>query len=70
MPTAPNVELRAGAEVVPLPAVVAPGTYTVIVTFPNADRPFSYGALVATAGRAYEINCRASMLTCRMRELP
>ncbi len=64
------VELLVQGANVPLPADVAPGTYTVVVTFPNADRPFAYGELVALAGGAYEITCRASMLTCRTRELP
>ena len=67
---ATRVELRAGAAALPLPAKIPPGTYTVMVTFPNGDRPFSYGELIASAGGSYEINCRASMLTCRTRELP
>ena len=67
---ATHVELRTGAATLALPAEIPPGTYTVMVTFPNGDRPFSYGELIASAGGSYEINCRASMLTCRTRELP
>ena len=67
---ATRVELRAGDQALPLPSEVAPGTYSVIVTFPNGDRPFVYSELVASAGHTYEITCRASMLTCRTRELP
>ena len=67
---ATRVELRAGDQALPLPAEIAPGTYSVIVTFPNGDRPFVYSELVASAGHTYEITCRASMLTCRTRELP
>ena len=67
---AARVELHTDANTLALPARVPAGTYDIVVTFPRADRPFTYGRLVATAGGAYEITCRASMLTCRTRELP
>lgn len=67
---ATRVELLTRGEPIALPAEVAPGTYSVLVTFPNGDRPFVNGELAVKAGAAYEIRCLFAMLTCKTRELP
>ena len=66
---ATRVELLTSGEPIALPADVAPGTYRVLVTFPNGDRPFINGELTVAGGASYEIRCLFAMLNCRTREL-